>query len=142
MSIYDYEAAFGASDKTTRAMRNAIKNWFSMYYESQSTRDSDPCQRIPYAVVSKLTKTVFGEYCAQSTDPVVSQWLQALNQRRQAAIQMALVGGECYLKPCPAQNGFSFSLVPRDQVLVFSRALASLISPLAREVPIAPAFAQ
>ena len=121
MQIYDYEAAFGASDKTGRAMRNAIKDWFSMYYESRATRDSDPCQRIAYTVVSKLSKTVFGEYRAQAADPVVQQWLAALEEKKQAAVQMALVGGECYLKPCPAGTGFSFTLIPRDQVLVFAR---------------------
>ena len=121
MQIYDYEAAFGAADRTTRAMRNAVKDWFSMYYESQSTREQDPCQRIAYTVVSKLGKTVFGEYSTQAADPVVQRWLQALEEKKQTAMQLALVGGECYIKPCPQGAGFSFTLIPRDRVLVFAR---------------------
>lgn len=121
MQIYDYEAAFGAADKTTRAMRNAVKNWFSMYYEHQATREQDPCQRIAYTVVSKLGKTVFGEYSTQAADPVAQRWLAALEEKKQAAMQLALVGGECYIKPCPLGAGFSFTLIPRDRVLVFGR---------------------
>ena len=53
MSIYDYEAKFGASDKTTKAMKAAIADWFSLYYGDART-GSDPSQRIAYTVVNKL----------------------------------------------------------------------------------------
>ena len=47
MSIYDYEERFGASDKTTKAMKTAIADWFDLYYLADSQSDRDPCQRIP-----------------------------------------------------------------------------------------------
>ena len=65
MSIYNYEQAFGAADKTSSAMRKAIERWFEMYYDSTVTDSADPCLRIPYTVVNKLVKSVFGEYKAQ-----------------------------------------------------------------------------
>ena len=34
MSIYDYEARFGAADKTTKAMKDAISEGCSLYYEA------------------------------------------------------------------------------------------------------------
>ena len=40
MSIYNYEQAFGAADKTTTAMRKAIERWFAMYYESTATESA------------------------------------------------------------------------------------------------------
>ena len=36
-------------------------------------------------------------------------------------VQLALVGGACYIKPCPTETGFDFALVPRNQVLIFGR---------------------
>ena len=36
-------------------------------------------------------------------------------------MQLALVGGACYIKPCPEKTGFSFALVPRNRVLIFGR---------------------
>lgn len=121
MSIYDYEAAFGAADKTSRAMRTAISQWFSAYYDDAAGTDADPCQRIGYTLVSKLNKTVFGEYAASCADPAAQAWLRALDEKRMDAMQLALVGGECYIKPCPVGTGFSFTLIPRNNVLVFAR---------------------
>ncbi len=120
MSIYDYEAAFGAADKTSRAMRSAVNSWFDAYYGTAGT-EADPCQRIPYTLVSKLTRTVFGEYAAAAADPVAQGWLTALNRSRQDIMQLTLVGGESYIKPCPVGDGFSFVTVPRANVLVFAR---------------------
>ena len=122
MGIYQYEAAFGAADKTSRAMRKAIDEWFRLYYRGDADKEQDPCQRIAYTVVNKLTKTVFGEYTAKAEDPVVRGYLHALDQKKKEALQLALMGGECYLKPCPVGTGFSFTLIPRNNVLIFGRS--------------------
>ena len=119
MSIYNYEQAFGATDKTSSAMRRAIERWFAMYYESTVTESTDPCQRIPYTVVNKLVKAVFGEYKATVDNPVGQSILKNLEEKKRLAMQLALVGGSCYIKPCPAGTGFSFTLIPRNRVLIF-----------------------
>lgn len=119
MSIYNYEQAFGAADKTTTAMRKAIERWFAMYYESTATESADPCQRIPYTVVNKLVKAVFGEYTAEADTTFGQGVLKALDEKKRLAMQLALVGGSCYIKPCPTGTGFSFTLVPRNRALIF-----------------------
>jgi len=121
MSIYNYEEAFGAWDKTGKAMRVAIEDWFSLYFQAEGTEESDPCQRIAYTVVSKIVKTAFGEYRATSQDPAVLALLRNLDKKRKEAMQLALIGGECYLKPCPGAEGFTFMTVPRNNVLIFGR---------------------
>ena len=121
MSIYDYEAAFGASDKTTKAMREAVADWFSLYYQSESTAKEDPSQRIAYTLVNKLVKAMFGEYSAQVADPVAKELVEDLNEMKEQALQLALVGGACYLKPYPANGKLRFSLVPRNNLLIFGR---------------------
>ena len=120
MSIYNYEQAFGAADKTSSAMRKAIERWFQMYYESTATEHTDPCQRIPYTVVNKLVKSVFGEYRAEADTPLGQRVLKSLDEKKRIAMQLALVGGSCYIKPCPTGTGFSFTLVPRNRALIFS----------------------
>ncbi len=119
MSIYNYEQAFGAADKTSSAMRKAIERWFEMYYESDATDVTDPCLRIPYTVVNKLVKSVFGEYKAEADTPLGQSILQSLDEKKRLAMQLALVGGSCYIKPCPTGTGFSFTLVPRNRALIF-----------------------
>ena len=119
MSIYNYEQAFGAADKTSSAMRKAIERWFGMYYDSTVTEGADPCQRIPYTVVNKLVKAVFGEYKATGDAPFGQSILKDLNAKKRLAMQLALVGGTCYIKPCPHRTGFSFTLVPRNRALIF-----------------------
>ena len=121
MSIYNYEQAFGAWDKTGRTMRKSIERWFDMYYNSAVSDREDSCQRIPYTVVNKLVKAVFGEYTARADTPFGESLVKNLSEKKQLAMQLALVGGTCYIKPCPAETGFSFTLVPRNQILIFGK---------------------
>lgn len=121
MNIYNYQAAFGAWDKTTRAMRTAIEEWFDLYYDAAVTGRADPCQRVAYTVVNKIVKTVFAEYGTKIADPFLGKIIGTLEEQKDAAMQLALVGGECYIKPCPGAAGISFTLIPRDNVLIFAR---------------------
>lgn len=121
MSIYDYEERFGASDKTTKAMRTAIGDWFQLYYLADTAENSDPCQRIAYTVVNKLVKAMFGEYGAAAAEGSYQQLVDALDAHRKHAVQLTLTGGECYLKPCPGADAFSFTLIPRNNVLIFAK---------------------
>lgn len=122
MSIYDLEAAFGAADKTSRAMRRAIDQWFSLYYGNPEDSQADPCQRIAYTVVNKLIRNVFAEYKVSARTQADCLVLEGLEPVARQAMQLALVGGECYLKPCPEEAGFSFALIPRCNALIFGRS--------------------
>ncbi len=113
MNLYRYEAAFGATDKTSRAMRKAMDSWQKVYY---GTGTGDTCQRIGYTIVSKIVGAMFGEY-KLSADPM----LTPLDLRKKEAIQLLLTGGECFIKPCPTSVGFDFTLIPRQNILVFGR---------------------
>ncbi|MBE6926064.1 MAG: hypothetical protein E7461_04385 [Ruminococcaceae bacterium] len=113
MSIYQYEAAFGAADQTSRKMRQAMQDWEEIYF---GTGEGDPCQRIGYTVVNKLVSAIFGE-CSGKLDAA----LLPLGELGREAMQLLLKGGECYIKPCPTAAGFAFTLVPRQNILVFAR---------------------
>lgn len=120
-SIYSYEQAFGAADCTSRAMKNAIMDWFSLYFDSEKTDTEDPCMRIAYTVVNKLSKTAFGEYSATSKDKYAQAVIDWLDASRKRAFQMALIGGLGYIKPFPMGDGFSFSVVNRSGMLIFGK---------------------
>lgn len=120
-TAYSFEDAFKAKDCTTQAMRLAIADWFGLYFQTEPTKDEDPCQRIPYTVVNKLTKTVFGEYKASSEDDFAQMVLDSLNRKKSEAMQMALVGGACMLKPAPLADGWRWAVVSRDNLLVFGK---------------------
>lgn len=117
----DYEVAFRAVDTTSRKMKAAIQKWYDLYFQSVSNEETDSCQKIPYTIVRKLTKTAFSEYTVSSKDEFVSGVLDALNKKKEYAMQMALIGGECGLKPVPTDKGFRFSVVSRQNVMVFAR---------------------
>ena len=117
----DLETAFRAVDITTPEMKRAIQMWYSMYYENTPSEDFDPCQRIPYTIVNKLTKTAFSEYTATSRDAFTQAVLEAVDRKKQTAMHRALIGGESGLKPVPEKDGFSFYIVNRRDMLVFAR---------------------
>lgn len=121
MNLYDYQQAFGAWDKTGSEMRHAIRRWFRLYYGKPEQPGLDPSQRIAYTVVSKLYRSVFAEYQPNAQTSFARQVLTDLKKLQKEAVQLALVGGECYIKPCPTGQGFTFYLLPRDSVLIFGR---------------------
>ena len=127
MRIYSYEEAFGSPDRTSRAMRKAISDWRELYY-GQS--ENDPCQRIAYTVVSKLVRTVFGEYQAASKSPFYQEILHKLSPIARQAMELTLVVGSCFIKPCLSKTGISFTLIGRDNVLVFGRDSAGNVTDL------------
>ena len=120
-SVQNYQDAFRARDITSPWMRDAIKDWYNLYYRREATEDEDTCQQIPYTVVRKLAKTVFSEYAATSKDAFVDGVLTALNAKKTDAVQAALIGGEAMLKPIPDKDRFRFTVVGRNNILVFAR---------------------
>lgn len=123
-SAYSYSDAFKALDKTSVAMRAAIQDWFDLYYQKEPTKEEDPCQQIPYTIVRKLTKTAFCEYNASSDDEYADSVLQSLDgATRENAMQLALIGGECLLKPVPLvkEGRWRWTVVNRANLLVFAR---------------------
>lgn len=116
-----YAQAFQMSDITSDRMRTAIQLWFDLYFQTEPSKEEDPCQRIPYTVVNKLTKTVFSEHTVSSKDAFADGILLMLDRRRAEAMQMALIGGECYLKPVIEKDSFRFVVIPRCNVLIFGR---------------------
>lgn len=126
---------FLGKDTTTPAMAAAYDEWFSLYFQRKVTKEEDPCQRLPYAIVSKLSRTVFSEYSASvasNAKDANSAWqeqnLNALEALRKDAMQWALVGGEVLLKPVPGKNHFSFTVIRRDHYLVLGRDAAGKIT--------------
>lgn len=121
---YNFEQAFGVGDITTKEMKSAINDWYGLYYQNEATKEEDPCQRIPVAIVSKLTKTAFSEYSAtpskNSGNEYVGQILSALDRARKKAVQQALIGGLCFLKPVFASPMY-FTVIPRNNMLILAR---------------------
>lgn len=128
MKNYEYQQAFGDWDKTGEKMAKALKTWQRLYYDSEKTKDRDPSQRIAYTVVQKLLRTVFSEYHATCDTPFYQGVLQNLERQKQLAMQQALITGTCFIKPCPVGGSFEFSLIPRQNVLIFARDAAGEIT--------------
>ena len=116
-----YQSVFQAADITSDAMKHAITDWYDLYFQKAATDKEDPCQQIPYTIVRKLTKTAFSEYTVACKDEFTQSVLDALNKKRDSAMQKMLIGGECLLKPVPTGTGFRFTVVDRASVLVFGR---------------------
>lgn len=118
---YGYEAAFGACDCSSSQMQDAVSEWFDLFYRRDRTKQEDPCQMIPYAVVNKITKTAFAEYSAKGDNDFASMVLRGLDRISTRAMHDALIGGLAYIKPFPMGDRFVFSCVSRDKLLVFGK---------------------
>lgn len=119
--VSSYTEAFQAADITSTWMKTAIAEWFDLYFTQGKTDKSDPCQRIPYTIVRKLTKAIFSEYQTTTKDAYAQQLLDALNHKCLDAIQLALIGGECLLKPVPTSFGWQWGVINRASMMVFAR---------------------
>ena len=123
MSVLDrVQRAFpDAKDCTSPAMKNAIRDWFRLYFDDAATEEEDPCQRLPVAIVGRLGRACFGEYAAGAQKDFAQAVLDGLEAVRRKAMQLALIGGESWLKPLPGPDGFSFAVMRRDAVAVLGR---------------------
>lgn len=124
--VYSFEQAFGAKDVTSREMRDAIQEWFLLYFGSDTPKGEDDCQRLPVVIVNKLTKTVFSEYSAHvAGDGAKAVFMQgvldALDGAKESAMQQAMIGGQCFLKPVPAGKGFEIRVVRRDCMIPLAK---------------------
>ena len=106
------EQAFGRGDVTSARMQAAIREWLNLYYGTQFPGE-DAADRLAVLVVSKLCRTVFAEYESRTAEALAPS-LQALDAVRVQAMQYALVGGECLLKPVLHGRGFDFVPIRRD----------------------------
>lgn len=113
MELLEQKAAqlFGSGDCSGSAMRRAIGLWYDLYYADAPRPGYDPCQRIAYTIVRKLTGAVFAEYAAEG------RVCDGLEPVRREAVAQALIGGECYLKPL----GSRWRCIPRPNILVLRR---------------------
>ena len=116
-----YQLAFGAADITSVEMEKAIREWFRLYYRRQEDEGEDPSMQVAHTIVRKLVRAVFSEYGWKCEDGFARGLMAALEKQQARAVQLALIGGECYLKPVPVKGGFRFVVVPRDRVVVFGR---------------------
>ena len=110
------EQAFGKADVTSPRMQAAVREWLTLYF-GEPRREEDPSDRLAVLIVSKLCRTVFSEYESRVAGPRAAELapcLDRLNAVRARALQYALVGGECLLKPVPAGRGFDLAPIRRD----------------------------
>lgn len=124
--VSGFEEAFNVKDTTSTAMKRAILAWFDLYFDVACPPDEDRCQRLPYVVVNKLYKAAFSEYEAQVTKEgskadFMAGVLGKLGEAKKKAMQLALVGGEAFIKPIPIAGGFDFAILRRDCYLVLAR---------------------
>ncbi len=117
------EEALRAKDCTSPVMRQAIREWIDLYLQDDAPVDENDCQRLPVLIVSKLTKTIFSEYEAEyeGGGEDADRLLRRLAAIRDQAMQWALVGGECFVKPILTDDGLDFVLVRRDCFVPFGR---------------------
>ena len=100
-----YQAAFGAQDISSPAMKRAVGKWFGLYY------DREDLMQLPYTIVRKVVQSVFAEERAEG--------LECWPGR--SALELALIGGECYLKPVWVDGAWNWRPIPRGSILVFAR---------------------
>ena len=122
MKVYDFEQAFGAKDITSQEMRSAIREWFNLFYGREPDKGEDPCQRIPVAVVDKLTSAVFSEYTATAEGGFAGAVLAGLSAVQEKAMQLAMIGGAAWLKPLLRRDGtVYFSVINRQNAIPLAR---------------------
>ena len=105
MDILNLEQGFGAAECCSQAMRAARQAWFDSYYAASVLR-------LPYTIVRKLVRGVFAEYGAGG------ELARSIPAR--AALELALIGGESYLKPV-FDGEWHWRVIPRSGILVFAR---------------------
>lgn len=130
--IKSFEEAFNVRDSTSSEMQEAIRKWFLLYMDGEVPDGQDDCQRLPVVIVNKITKTAFSEYeAAMSTKGKKAEFMSSLlirlDRAKRSAMQQAIVGGECLIKPVLFPGGFEFAPVRRDCFIPLGRDVSGNI---------------
>ena len=120
--------AFHVKDITTEEMKQAVDDWYDLYFSRNIPEDEDDCQRLAVVVVSKIKKAVFSEYEAESDNEFAEKVLEALDAAKQKALQQALIGGQCWLKPLIFGDRLDFAVVTRDNVVILGRDTRGVVT--------------
>lgn len=112
---------FGGREVTSPQMRRAIGEWFRLFYCREGDENYDPSLQIPYTVVRKLTRGVFSEYETATEGKATKTILEGLDRCAVNAVELALVGGESFLKPVTDGRNWYFRVLDRRDVLIFAR---------------------
>lgn len=118
--ITQFSEIFHVKDITTEEMQDAIEDWYDLYFGIDEDGE-DSCQRIPYAVVTKLTQTIFSEYDASSDNEFAEMVIKALYDVRKKVTQSMLIGGMAMLKPLIFDDELSFVVIPRNNMIILGR---------------------
>ena len=116
----DFLETFHVKDVTTQDMQDAITDWYDLYYGTNTPSDEDASQRLPVAVVNKIYKATFSEYKTSSKDEFIAGILDLASKRRKKALQQALIGGQCWLKPILGEKP-DITIVTRDNAIILGR---------------------
>lgn len=124
--VYSIEQAFKMPDVTSSKMKEAIKTWYTLYTEHKDNDETDSSQNLPYVIVNKLVKTMFGEYeysvlSNGKKAEFMSRVLNGVESVRKKAVQQMLIGGECFIKPVLSKDRFNFLVVSRECFVPFAR---------------------
>ncbi len=115
-----FRQGFGVGgEMASPAMKSAIEDWFCLYFGEEAPEE-DASQRLACLIVQKLCRACFAEYEAQAAG-FYESCLPALDRVKKQAMQLALIGGEAWIKPVPAEGGIYFTVVRRDQAVVLGR---------------------
>lgn len=122
----DMQRAAGAPDITSQEMQHAIAGWLDMWFQRKPNDCEDPCQRLPYAIVSKLCKAVFCEYDSRLQDATGKlQYFDDARKRldtiKTDIMQWSMVGGAALVKPIMTARGIEWRYIRRDGYIVLGR---------------------
>ncbi|MBQ0165378.1 MAG: phage portal protein [Bacteroidales bacterium] len=112
---------FHKTDITTTEMQDAITEWYELYFDQNQPEDESNIQRLANVIVSKIYKAAFSEYTAESDNEFAKSVLDALGKVKKKTMQQTLIGSQAWLKPYIFDDKITFSVVTRDNVVVFGR---------------------
>lgn len=116
--------AFEGCDITSTPMQMAIREWFGLYFNThECCCDKDNGMRLPYSIVDTVTNATFGEfeYTVEDNAGHVAASLKNMDEVQDQVFQFALIGGECFIKPIPTEEGFTYRVVRRDAIIPLAR---------------------
>jgi len=132
-AITSLKEVFHVRDITSERMKEAIKDWYRLYFGVEDSADEDDTQRIAYTIVRKITKNVFAEYDAQGKTEFEKQVLEALDRAKKKAMQGALIGGEVLLKPLIFGKRLEYLPISRPSMVIVGRNESNQIVDLCTE---------
>lgn len=122
MNNIDIQKAFNVEDCTSADYRQRLQDCIDEYFRKNKTKTRLQDLNLPFVIVNKLTRAIFGEFSATCSDEFYKEFFKKIDNKKKEIMSKCLYSGSVILKPfVDSTNNLDIVICPRTNYMPCGR---------------------